>query len=274
MNSSAIDLYYKDVGEYGLLSREEETRLGMEVRKGGGEEATRSAVNKLIESNLRLVVKIAQGFQGRGVSIEDLICEGNIGLRTAAKKFDPTKGARFSYYSSFWIRQNILRAISNYGRLIRIPVNSLDKYGKILKYIKKRKEAESEPPTYKQIAKHFKISKKRLSDIMVASNKVLPLDFKISPEGEARIHDVIADEKLTPYESSSRSDDYLMLFSLVDKLPKREAFIIKNRFGIGVDKQTLESLGQTLSVTRERVRQLETAALEKLKKMAKDKLCA
>ena len=127
-NCPAISLYYKDVGEHELLTKEEEIALGKQVR-GGGKKA-KEAVHKLITSNLRLVVKIAQDFTGRGLPLEDLICEGNFGLHTAAKKFNPEKGARFSYYSSFWIRQNILRAISNYGRLIRIPANSLDKYCK------------------------------------------------------------------------------------------------------------------------------------------------
>ena len=131
---SSLNLYYKEVGKYSLITTEEERCLAREVRKGG-EKATK-AINKLVQSNLRLVVKIAQDFQGRGLDIADLISEGNIGLHTAAKKFDPNKGAKFSYYSSFWIKQNILRAISNHARLIRIPVCTLDKYFKIVVFIK------------------------------------------------------------------------------------------------------------------------------------------
>jgi len=267
---SALSLYYKDVGEYTLLLREEETQLGRDVQKGG--EKAEAAIHKLITSNLRLVVKIAQDFTGRGVSLEDLICEGNVGLHTAAKKFDPDKGARFSYYSSFWIRQNILRAISNYGRLIRIPVNSLDKYGKISKYIRERKEKDNETPTQSEIAQRFNVSKKRLAEIMTASNKIVPLDSEVSRESDTKIHDFIPDESLTPYESSCKRDDYSMMFSLVDKLPKREKFVIENRFGLRGERFTLENLGSKLKVTRERVRQIEVAALIKLKSMVKSKM--
>ena len=269
-NSSAISLYYKDVGGYELLSREEEAKLGKDVQNGGIK--AKIAVDKLVTSNLRLVVKIAQDFVGRGVDLEDLVCEGNVGLHVAAKKFDPDKGARFSYYSSFWIRQNIMRAISNYGRLIRMPVNSLDKYGKILKYIKEKQENEDKTPSKLEIASHFGISDKRLSEIMVAKDRILPLDSKMSDDGEAKIHDVIPDENLTPYESLGRSDDYKVLATLVGKLPERERYVIENRFGISCEKSTLEDLGTKLKVTRERVRQIESAALKKLKTMAKDKI--
>jgi RNA polymerase sigma factor (sigma-70 family) len=271
-NYSAISLYYKDVGEYKLLTREEELKLGEDVQKGGLE--AKAAVDKLVTSNLRLVVKIAQDFMGRGVALEDLICEGNVGLHTAATKFNPSKGARFSYYSSFWIRQNILRAISNYGRLVRIPVNSLCKYSKILRYIKERQEKNDETPTKSEIASRFNISKKRLAEIMTASNKVVPLDSEIVRGSGSKIHDVIPDEALTPCESSCKKDDYSMMFSLVDKLPKREKFIIENRFGLGGrgEKVTLENLGIKLKVTRERVRQIEVAALLKLRGMVKGKI--
>ena len=124
---NALEAYYKEAGKYPLLTREEENALSKKIKSGD-----RQALTRLIESNLRLVVKIAQDFQGRGLELQDLISEGNIGLHTAAKKFDPTKGAKFSYYSSFWIRQNILRAIANHGRLIRVPVCTLDKYYKNL----------------------------------------------------------------------------------------------------------------------------------------------
>ena len=269
-NSSAINLYYKDVGEYNLLSKEEEQQLGEDVQ-GGGLKAS-LAVNKLVTSNLRLVVKIAQDFVGRGVDLEDLVCEGNVGLHIAAKKFDPSKGARFSYYSSFWIRQNIMRAISNYGRLIRMPVNSLDKYGKILNYIKEKQEQDDKIPSKSEIAAHFGITNKRLSEIMVAKDRILPLDAQMSDDSEAKIHDVVPDETLTPYESSGKKDDHKMLSVLVDKLSERERYVIENRFGIRCEKSTLEDLGTQLNVTRERVRQIENAALSKLRVMAKGKI--
>ena len=265
---SSLDLYYRDAGKFSLLSREEENRLGNQVRKNG--RGKKSAIKKLIESNLRLVAKIAQDFQGRGLDLEDLINEGNIGLCVAAGKFDPSKGAKFSYYASFWIRQGILRAIANQGRLIRIPVNSLDKYFKIITFINKYKKKHSEAPSQERIAKRFRTSEKRIAQIMGATEAVVPLDSKVGDEGESKIHDAIPDGSLTPYEKSRQGEDYKMINLLVSKLPKREGFIIENRFGLnGCEKVTLENLGRRLNITRERVRQLETSALAKLKNLAK-----
>ena len=269
---SCLDLYYKDAGKFSLLTREEEQCLGKRVQSG--EKAlAEPAIKKLIESNLRLVAKIAQDFQGRGLDIEDLISEGNVGLCVAAKKYDPSKGAKFSYYASFWIKQGIFRAVANQGRLIRIPVNSLDKYFKIITYINNHQKEHGEKPSQKQISKKFKITIKRVAQIIKAAEPVIPLDAQISKDGGGKIHDVIPDKDLTPYETLSRDEDYKMIGILVNKLPKRESLIIKNRFGLGgVNKKTLEALGLDLKITRERVRQLETIALNKLKFLAREKI--
>ncbi len=270
-NNSALSLYYKDVGGFELLSKEEESELGKQVKAGGNK--SKEAVKKLVESNLRLVVKIAQDFKGRGLDLEDLINEGNQGLMTAAKKFNPEKGARFSYYSSFWIRQNIFRAIANQGRLIRIPSNSLDKFSKILAFISSYKDEFNTRPSMEEIAEHFKYPVARVKQIMVAAESCIPLDSKISPDGEVKIHDIIPDENLNPFESCSQRDDHDKLKSLLNKLSNREVYIIKHRFGLGDnDKITLEELGKKLNVTRERVRQIEGAALTKLKSLSGGKI--
>lgn len=270
--TSSINLYYKDVGQYSLLSKEEETELGRKARAGG--KGSKDAINKLIESNLRLVVKIAQGFQGRGLDIEDLISEGNNGLQTAAQKFDPDKGARFSYYSSFWIRQNIFRAIANNGKLIRIPSNSLDKYAKILSFISDFKNKFNFEPSIEEVSEHFGYSQLRVKEIITAARPPLPLDSKASPDGESKIHDVIPDSKDTPYEASSKGDDYAQLEVALNKLNERESFIVKSRFGLLGEgkKTTLEDLGKTLNITRERVRQIERKALTKLKALTKKRI--
>ena len=269
--NSSIGLYYKDVGQYQLLSKEEEKELGQKVQAGGRQ--AKPAITKLVESNLRLVVKIAQDFQGRGLDIEDLISEVNSGVFTAAKKFDPSKGARFSYYSSFWIRQHIFRAIANSGRMIRIPSNSLDKYSKILSFISDFKNDFNIEPSIDDISNHFGYSKVRIKEIMDAAKSILPLDSKIGPDGEVKIHDVIPDSVLNPEESCSQKDDNIQLDLILNKLSKRESFIIKNRFGINKGKKvTLEDLGKKLNITRERVRQIENKALAKLKILARDRI--
>jgi RNA polymerase primary sigma factor len=267
---SSLSLYYKEVGEYPLLTAEQEQKLG-----ANGSKKTPEDVSTLVRSNLRLVAKIAQDFQGRGLDIEDLISEGNMGLHTGAKKYDANKGAKFSYYASFWIRQNILRAISNHSRLIRIPVCTLDKCFKIINFINKHKKENGETPSHSQLAKRFKVTKKRVAEILEAAEAIVPLDAKVGSEGDTKIHDVISDDiHRSPDESLFKRDDYKMLGHLVSKLPKREGIVIRRRFNLdGEGKQTLEALGKKLNLTRERVRQIETLALDRLNKMAKGKLC-
>ena len=268
---SSLDLYYRDAGQFSLLTKEEENKLGKQVQSRG--QIKKQAIKKLVESNLRLVAKIAQDFQGRGLDLEDLINEGNIGLCVAAGKFNPSKGAKFSYYASFWIRQGILRAIANQGRLIRIPVNSLDKYFKIITFINNYKKKHNEEPSQECIAKRFRTSEKRVSQIMGATEAVVPLDSKVGDEGESKIHDAIPDNSPTPFEKAMKEEDYKMVSLLMTKLPKRERYIIKNRFGLGGNERvTLETLGSKLNITRERVRQLEGIALSKLKALAKSKM--
>ena len=266
-----MGLYYKDVGQYELLSKEEETKLGYKVQAGG--EKAKLAVTKLVESNLRLVVKIAQDFRGRGLDIEDLVSEGNSGLFTAAKKFNPDKGARFSYYSSFWIRQHMFRAIANHGRLIRIPSNSLDKYSKILSFVSDFKNKHDAEPSVKEISRGLGFPELRVKEIMYAAKSVLPLDSKLGPEGETKIHDVIPEKKLNPQESCAQDDDNIQLEIILNKLGKRESHIIRNRFGIEKGKKvTLEDLGKELNITRERVRQIETKALSKLRVLSRGRI--
>ena len=267
---SSLNLYYKEAGEYPLLTAKQERKLGSK-----GSKKSLKDVNTLIQSNLRLVAKIAQDFQGRGLDIEDLISEGNIGLHRGAQKYDSNKGAKFSYYSSFWIKQNILRAISNHARLIRIPVCTLDKYFKIINFINKHKKETGRTLSYSRLAKEFKVTKKRVAEILEAVEPVMPLDAKVGSEGDTKIHDFIPDDiSRSPDEAFSKKDDYKTLEYLVSKLPKRERLIIKNRFDLdGKGKKTLEALGKKLKLTRERIRQIETIALNKLNSMAKDKLC-
>lgn len=260
--TSSLDRYYKEAGEYPLLSKEQENLLSDRVR-GGDEEA----VKELVQSNLRLVVKIAQDFQGRGLDLQDLISEGNIGLCTAARKFDPDKGAKFSYYSSFWIRQNILRAIANTGRLIRVPVCTLDKYFKISSFISNYKKEHNREPSNSLVAREFNLSKKRLLQILESTDRAIPLDSKVGEDGETRLHELIPEEEsLRPDMTLDEREKKESIVSALKKLNPREREIIINRFDLnGKGKKTLEKLGQEYNVTRERVRQIENKALAKLK---------
>tara|TARA_Y100001938_G_C8027488_1_gene398819 strand:- start:152 stop:967 length:816 start_codon:yes stop_codon:yes gene_type:complete len=259
---SSLDRYYKEAGEYPLLSKEQENQLSKKARSGDED-----AVKELVQSNLRLVVKIAQDFQGRGLDLQDLISEGNIGLCTAARKFDPEKGAKFSYYSSFWIRQNILRAIANTGRLIRVPVCTLDKYFKINSFISSYKKEHSREPSKALVAKKFNLTKKRLMQILESTDHTIPLDAKIGDDGETKLHEVITEEEnLRPDVSLDEREKRQTILSALQTLNQREREIIVSRFDLdGRGKKSLETLGQEYNVTRERVRQIQNKALASLK---------
>jgi len=255
-----------------LLTKEEEEGLAKLIKRGGkkGEEAKKT----LASHNIGLVVKIAQEYGGMGLDVEDLINEGCIGLIKAAKKFDPSKGAKFSYYSSFWIKQSIRRALSNKGRLIRIPVGALDKYFKISSFIKDYKNEHDSDPSYFLIAKKFKLSVGRVAEIISASESIISLDSNLSEEPDSGDFSEIIEDKSSPDPSLSllSSENIQIVEDLINDLSEREQFIVRRRFGLnGLDKQTLEKIGIALQITRERVRQIESVALEKLKALAKKK---
>ena len=269
-NQTLLEMYYRNISQYPLLSKKEEQRLlkNFQTARGRSKNIIRE---KLINSNLRLVIKIAKNFQGCGLALEDLINEGNLGLMKAIERYKLGKNAKLSYYSSFWIKQSIYRALTNKSRLIRLPCGAFDDYTKITKLINFYRENLNREPTTEEISEKLEITKSRISSIVEAASIPKSLDDFIA-DGEASqksYSEVIEDTRtLSVEEFISRREDVKNLKELLEKLTEREYDILMYRFGLeNADKETLEKIGERHNVTRERIRQIEGIALKKLKVM-------
>tara|TARA_Y100000310_G_scaffold55308_1_gene50716 strand:+ start:1484 stop:2374 length:891 start_codon:yes stop_codon:yes gene_type:complete len=279
----SLKIYMKEAGESPLLSREEETDLIKTARKWtdnpragqGTRKKGEAARNKLIKSNLRLVIKIAKDYRNLGLDFSDLISEGNIGLMQGVDKFKLGKGAKLSYYVSFWIKQSIRRAISNKGRTIRLPVAIVDLKMKVGKFIDKFSSENFRHPTDEEISEGLEISVDKVRKMSRVNLQSKSLNEKLNNETEAEMGDLVENnESENPFLSTLCENDRDVLHSLVKRLDIRQQYIIKHRFGLGdVEQQTLEMIGKKFSLTRERIRQLEVIALDNLKEMYKKINC-
>jgi|TARA_Y100000310_G_scaffold259580_1_gene268293 RNA polymerase primary sigma factor len=271
--------YFDDISQYDLLSKKEEQELFKIMHKWSNNMAKcgqrtringKAAREKLINSNLRLVVKIAKDYRNMGLSLPDLIAEGNMGLMRAVEKFKPNKKTKISTYASYWIKQCIFRAFDNKSRLIRVPSNACSKHRHVMKWIQEYEELCGEKPSIDEIARKFKTTKDRALSIMEAKQNILSFDYEIqSEEGEKKsFGETVGDDKPLPNRNAEESDNKEVLTNLINKLNNRERYILYNRFGLGNKKtQTLDQIGIRFGVSRERIRQVETMALRKLRRM-------
>ncbi|HWP48283.1 MAG TPA: RNA polymerase sigma factor RpoD/SigA [Candidatus Limnocylindrales bacterium] len=262
----SLKLYLQEIGKIPTTTREEERELAERIQKGD-----QKALNRLIEGNLKFVVKVAQGYQGCGLSLTDLINEGNLGLIEAAKRFDPSKNVKFISYAVWWIRQSILRALSEQGRTIRLPLKQgglLVKVGKV--YSELSQEKGGQEPTPKEIADKMDISEDEVRAILEFSKKPLSLDAPtLEDENITLMNFVTNKNNLAPDEVVINQTFIEELRGLLDELDPREAKILRLRYGIdGEGPLTLEEIGERLHLSRERVRQLEKRAKSRLKKRA------
>ncbi|RMD74731.1 MAG: RNA polymerase sigma factor RpoD/SigA [Lentisphaerae bacterium] len=255
--------YMREIGQIPLISREEEVELAALIASGS--EAARA---KLIQSNLRLVVKIAHDFKGLGLPLLDLISEGNIGLMKAVEKFDPAKGAKFSSYAAWWIKQSMRRALSNQSRTIRIPVQSAGKINKIKGARVKLSEELGRDPTNSEIAQHLEFSERTVSALRLAELRTFSLQDPIQQGEDSMYQDIIPDSSCaTPDSEISDREILAQIGRLVHKLEDRERLILTMRFGLdGERSKTLEEVSKVIGRTRERVRQIQNQALTKLRK--------
>lgn len=263
IHSPALDVYFEQLRKRPLLTREEEGELGVKVQKGSVE-----ARNIMIESNLRLVVSIAKRFQGKGISFEDLIAEGNVGLIRAVERFDPGVGVAFSTYATWWIRQSIFRAFEKLPRAIRLPGHIAESLRKIHATTAALYDQLGREPTDEEIADAAEISLKKIEELRTVNQPLVSMDTPIGDGSEARtLADVLPDaDYISPDESLEKADMLSHLREVVPLLPDRERYIIIKRFGLdGTSPQTLEEIGFQLRVTRERTRQLQVSALTLLK---------
>jgi RNA polymerase primary sigma factor len=225
------------------------------------------AKNRLIESNLKLVVSIAKRFIGRGLSFEDLIQEGNIGLMKAVDKFEYKKGFKFSTYATWWIRQSISRALTDQSRTIRIPVHIIDNLYKINKTIRELQQSEENEPEIEDLSSNLNINSEKILDILSMTREPISIDISIRDD-DSLLKEFIEDKNSpTPYEVAMQNDMRDKIEKLLCILTKREQEIIKHRYGINEEKpKSLEELGKEFSVSRERIRQIELRAMRKLKR--------
>lgn len=282
-----IQVYYARISEFPLLKRKEETELFETMQKWSNDKAragqrTRRngmlAQEKLINSNLRFVVKISKDYARLGLPLLDLISEGNIGLMKAVERYKLDRGTKFSSYAVFWIKQAIFKALDYKARLIRIPSDSNRQFPKILRWITEQEGTGKEKPTVEEIAEKFSTSKSRVCAILEARKEIISFNSKVGPEeGEnsQSFGETIKDlTVVTPDLNVEIQNNKEILNKLLNRLSRREKFILMKRFGINdKDFETLEQLGKRNGVTRERIRQIEEAALKKLKKMVKIEYC-
>jgi RNA polymerase primary sigma factor len=261
-----IEIYLSEIRQIPLLTREQEVELAKQVAAG-----SEAAKKKMVESNLRLVVMLARRYQGRGLALGDLIAEGNLGLIRAVEKFRWDRGTRFSTYATWWIRQAIQRALANQARLIRLPVHVEAQLGKVRRTQERLTQERGQPPAPGEVAAELGVTVKDLEALEEAAKMPLSLETPVGREGDdIQLKDVVPDR----VESGAAAVASLLrrqenLRELLDDLPPREREIILDRFGLGGDREgpmTLESIGQRLGVTRERVRQIEADALRKLRR--------
>ena len=250
-----------------LLTVEEEKDLAELIKNSNGSKK-QEAKNLFISSNLRLVIKIARSYENLGLDLEDLISEGNIGLVSAVDRFDPEKGAKFSTYAGFWIRQRIMRALSNHSSIIRMPCYLKQLYLNYLKYFEAYQEKHDKKPSIKEISKFLNITERKVKEMLEAASAIISLDCKISEDNDGDTYaEVIKDEKSDePLKCLSTKNTTEVIDRALQELDPRERKIIRKRFGLDGDKpNTLEEIGVMFSVTRERIRQIERVALLKFK---------
>ena len=264
----AVRLYLKSIGRVPLLTKDDEVRLAKRV-----EQNDMSAKNHLIEANLRLVVSIAKRYTGRGLTLLDLIQEGNLGLIRAVEKFDWRRGFKFSTYATWWIRQAITRALADQSRTIRIPVHMVERMNRVSRVTRNLAQTLGREPTIEEIAKQVDMTPDQVEDILKLGQEPVSLEAPVGADGDgdARLGDFIEDEQEgRPLEVVADKLREASLQQALQSLPWRERRVLELRYGLSpAGPMTLEDIGAQVGVTRERVRQIESRTLSKLK-LSKD----
>lgn len=257
----SVKMYLKEIGKIPLLSKEDELELAKKVSEGD-----ELAKQKLVESNLRLVVSIARKYLKKGMPILDLIQEGTLGLIKAAEKFDYTKGFKFSTYATWWIRQGITRAIADQARTIRVPVHMVEKINKLSNVSMTLSKKLGREPKPEEIAKEMDMPVSKVVEVINISQKPKSIESTIGKEDDTELEEVIADEKtLSPEEIVTTSLLKEQIEEVLQTLSEKEKGVLELRYGLhDGERRTLEEVGRAFNVTRERARQIENKALRKL----------
>ncbi len=261
--------YLNRIGEMPILTREEEVALAQRIEQADG-----TAKQRMVEANLRLVVSVARRYQGRGMALPDLIQAGNLGLIRAVENFDWRRGYKFSTYATWWIRQAILRALDDTARTIRLPVHMKEAISKLVRASRKLRQELGREPTTEEIAAEMRLTVERVREMQEITRRPISLDIFVGEEGETRLGDFIEDPSgPEPVEAISAEDLKSHLQEILETLSPREREVLILRFGLEDGRpRTLEEVGQSFGVTRERIRQIESKALRKLRHPIRKKL--
>lgn len=265
--SAALDKYLQEIGHEDLISIEKEIELAQRIKKGD-----RKALEKLTKANLRFVVSVAKQYQNQGLSLPDLINEGNLGLIKAAEKFDETRGFKFISYAVWWIRQSILQAIAEQSRIVRLPLNQVGSVNKINRILNKFEQEHERRPNVDEIADQIDLPEDKIVEAMKVNGKHISVDAPIMEGADSSLLDVL------PNTESPMADNELVMESLREEvasalnvLNERERNIIECFYGINQREMTLEEIGDKFGLTRERVRQIKEKALRRLRQNTKSK---
>ena len=266
--SASLDKYLQEIGREELITVEEEVELAQRIRKGD-----KTALEKLTKANLRFVVSVAKQYQNQGLTLPDLINEGNLGLIKAAEKFDETRGFKFISYAVWWIRQSILQALAEQSRIVRLPLNQVGSLNKINKAFARFEQENERTPSPEELARILDLPKEKVADTLRVSGRHVSVDAPFAEGEDNSLLDVLVNS------DSPNADKALMNESLcveIDRalstLTERERDIIKSFFGIGCSEMTLEEIGDEFDLTRERVRQIKEKAIRRLRNGARSKL--
>jgi len=259
---TALELYLKDISYNTLLTPQQEFDLAVRIRSGD-----RKSLEKMVESNLRFVITIAKEYQGRGLPLEDLIAEGNVGLVRAATRYDETVGVKFTTYAVWWIRQGILSALAEKARMVRLPVNKIKHLCRLERIASGLKQELGREPNTEEVARVAEMQPKQVQDLLDASRWHVSLDTPLEEGPDTSLLEIIADKEAeSPERVVMRGAMVEEIRSALETLSPREAQILKMYFGInGDDPMTLEKIGNQFSLTKERVRQIRDKALSALK---------
>jgi len=260
----SLRLYLRSIGRVALLTAEQEVSLAKRIERGDMD-----AKQQMVEANLRLVVSIAKGYLGRGLTFLDLIQEGSLGLIRAVEKFDYRRGYKFSTYATWWIRQAVTRAIADKGRTIRIPVHMVEKLNKVVHVERQLVQALGREPSPEEIAAELDCAPREVRDILRMSQQPISLEKPIGDEEESELGDFVEDQTVeSPFELAAENLRRENVHRALAALPQREREVIEMRFGLtGGRPRTLEEVGRAFNVTRERIRQIENHTLKKLESL-------
>ncbi len=265
--SESLDRYLQEIGHEDLVSVEEEVELAQKIKKGD-----KKALEKLTKANLRFVVSVAKQYQNQGLSLPDLINEGNLGLIKAAQKFDETRGFKFISYAVWWIRQSILQALAEQSRIVRLPLNQVGSVNKINRLVNSFEQKNERRPSVEEIAEHIDLSEDKIEEAMKVNTRHISVDAPFQDGEDNNLLDVLPDQ------DAPDADRVLVLESLreeigraLDTLNERERNVIEAFFGLGQAEMTLEEIGDKYGLTRERVRQIKEKAIRRLRHNTQNK---